>query len=78
MLCFLSVARRGAGGWCARGGGGRVAVVGFEVKLEQFHCYSSDRMQVMIAAAAAAACASSSSSSSPRFLCKLRIDNLLR
>lgn len=77
MLCFLSVARRGAGGWCARGGGGRVAVVRFEVKMDQFHCCSSDRMQGMIAAAAAAAYASSSSSS-PRFLCKLRIDKLLR
>ncbi len=48
----------------------------FEVKMEQFHCCSIDRMQGMIAAAAAAACASSSSSSSsssPRFLCKLAL-----
>ncbi len=28
VLCFLRVARHGAGGWCARGGGGRVAMVG--------------------------------------------------
>jgi hypothetical protein len=37
VLCFLRVERRGAGGWCARGEGGKVAVVGFEVKMEQFH-----------------------------------------
>ncbi len=46
MLYFLRVARHGAGGWFARGGGGRgrVAVVGFEVKMEQFYCCSSDRI----------------------------------